>query len=199
MVSTKPKMKQTPLRKLRDRLEDYLKELPVIAFNSGKYDLNAVKEFLFPVLVKNEQVQFTIKRNNNIMCQKTDHLCFLDVTNFHAPGFNYKFLRAYECTKTKGFFLYEWMDSLEKLQNPALPPHQACYSYPSNKNISIEEYSYCQQVWSNNNMQTLKDFLYGIITLTFNHSVTLLKKFVLPGERKTLICFVKEFLSLASH
>lgn len=89
------KKKEHPLKKLRDRLDEYLRELPVLGFNSGKCDLNAVKEFLFPVLVQNEQVQFTIKRNNNFMCLKTRHLRFLDVTNFLAPGFSYDmFLKA---------------------------------------------------------------------------------------------------------
>ena len=55
------KTKQQPLKKLRDCLEEYLKELPVLGFNSGKYDLNAAREFLFPVLVQNEGVQFTVK------------------------------------------------------------------------------------------------------------------------------------------
>ena len=58
------KKKVNPLKKMREKLEDYLKELPVVGFNSGKYDLNAVKEFLFPVLLQNESIQFTIKRNN---------------------------------------------------------------------------------------------------------------------------------------
>ena len=161
-VNTPEPEKKTvkPLKKLRDRLENYLKELPVLGFNSGKYDLNAVKEFLFPVLVKSECIQFTIKRNNNFMCVKTDHLRFLDVTNFLAPGFSYdKFLKAYECPQTKGFFPYEWMDSLEKLQHPALPPHEAFFSSLTNTNISTEEYQYCQKVWSSNNMQTFQDFL----------------------------------------
>ncbi|KAJ7371340.1 hypothetical protein OS493_026440 [Desmophyllum pertusum] len=94
--SPEPKKKKDhPLKKLRDRFDDYLKELPVLGFNSGKYDLNAVKDFLFPVLVQNEQVQFTIKRNNNFICLKTEHLRFLDVTNFLAPGFSYDmFLKA---------------------------------------------------------------------------------------------------------
>ena len=78
------KEKDHPLKKLKDRLEEYLKELPVLGFNSGKYDLNAVKEFVFPVLVENEEVQLTIKRSNNFMCLKTGHLCFLDVINFLA-------------------------------------------------------------------------------------------------------------------
>ena len=154
------KRKEHPLKKLKNRLEEYQKELPVLGFNSGKYDLNAVKEFLFPVLVQNEEVQFTIKRNNNFMCFKTKHLRFLDVTNFLAPGFSYdKFLKAYECTQTKGFFPYEWMDSLDKLNQTYLPPHEAFYSTLKEQNISEEDYQYCLQVWSDNNMQTFKDFL----------------------------------------
>ena len=38
------------LNKLAEKLTEYLRELPVLGFNSGKYDLNAVKEFLFPYL-----------------------------------------------------------------------------------------------------------------------------------------------------
>ena len=159
--SPEPKKKKVhPLKKLRDRFQEYLQELPVLGFNSGKYDLNAVKEFLFPVLVQNEGVQFTIKRNHNFMCLKTPHLRFLDVTNFLAPDFSYdKFLKPYECPQTKGFFPYQWLDSLEKLEHPFLPPHEAFFSTLKNKNISDEDYQYCRQVWSNNNMQTFREFL----------------------------------------
>ncbi len=94
------------------------------------------------------------------MCIKTDHLRFLDVTNFLAPGFSYSmFLKAYECPQTKGFFPYEWMDSLEKLQHPSLPPHEAFFSSLTNTNVSTEEYQYCQKIWSEKNMQSFRDFL----------------------------------------
>lgn len=136
------------MKKLKERLESYLKQLPVVGFNSGKYDLNTSKKFLIPVLVESEKIQFTIKRNNNFMSFSTKHLRFLDVTNFLAPGFNYaKFLKAYECHQTKGFFPYEWMDDLEKLDHKTLPPHEAFYSNLTNSNITDEEYAYCQQVW----------------------------------------------------
>ena len=100
------KTKEHPLKKLRDRLEEYLKELPVLGFNSGKYDLNAVKEFLFPVLVQNEGIQFTVKRNNNFMCLKTPHLRFLDVTNFLAPVLaTTSFSRPTSVLRLRGSFL----------------------------------------------------------------------------------------------
>ena len=143
---------------MRDRLGEYLKELPVLGLNSGEYDLNAIKEFLFPVLVQSEQVLFTVKRNNNFMCLMTKHHCFLDVTNYLAPGFSCAmFLKAYECPQAKGFFPYEWIDSLDKLDHTYLPPHEAFYS-SLNKDISKEDYQYCLKAWSDNNMQTFKDF-----------------------------------------
>ena len=128
-----PKKKKVhPLKKLRDRFQEYLEELLVLSFNSGKYDFNVVKEFLFPVLVQNKGVQFAIIRNHNFVWLKTPHLRFLDVTNFLAPSFSYnKFLKVYECPQTKGFFPF----------------------------ISDEDYQYCQQVWSTNNRQTFREFL----------------------------------------
>lgn len=186
-TKTEPeKKRQTSLQKLRDRLEDYLKELPVLGFNFGKYDLNAIKEFLFPVLVKNEQVQFTIKQNN-FMCLKTEHLRFLAVTNFLAPGFSYdKFLKAYECPQSKGFFPYEWMDSLEKLNHPSLPPHEAFFSSLTNTNISVEEYQYCQQIWASNDMQTFQDFLIWYNNLDVKPFCDALEKMCAFWEEKNI-------------
>ena len=85
-------------------------QLPVIGFNSGKYDLNAIKQFLIPYFLstasktgeqeeqeeqddkeeENEGIGsfFVIKRNNTFMCLSTEQLKFLDMTNYIAPGFS---------------------------------------------------------------------------------------------------------------
>ena len=148
------------LIELAEKLKAYIQELPVLGFNSGKYDLNAVKEFLFPYLIETQPIKFTVKRNSNHMCLKTDFLQLLDISNYLAPGFSYdQFLKAYECEQTKGFFPYEWIDSLDKLEETSLPPHQAFYSSLKNTNITDQEYTYCQQVWEENEMSTFKDFL----------------------------------------
>ena len=112
------------MKELAEKLTEYLRELPVSGFNSGKYDLNAVKEFLFPYLIETQPIKFTVKRNSIHMCIKTDFLKLLDILNYVAPGFSYdQFLRAYECEQTKGFFPYEWVDGLDKLNETPLPPH----------------------------------------------------------------------------
>ena len=41
-----------PLEKMQEKLELYLMELPILGFNSGKYDINAAKNPFFSHLVK---------------------------------------------------------------------------------------------------------------------------------------------------
>ena len=111
------------LTKLEEKLNTYVNELPVQGFNSGKYDLGAVKEFLFPYLIEHHPIKFTVKRNNNHMCLKTNFLKLLDITNYIAPGLSYdQFLRARECEQTKGLLAYEWLDRLDKLEKTSASP-----------------------------------------------------------------------------
>ena len=132
----------------------------MLGFNSGKYDLNATKEFLFSYLLKHHPIKFTVKRNSNHVCLKTNSLTFLDISNYIAPGFSYdQFLKAYECEQTNGFFPYEWVDNLDKLEETSLPPHETFHSSQKNQNITEEEYAYCQQVWEKYQVTTFKEFL----------------------------------------
>ena len=94
------------------------------------------------------------------MCLKTNFLKLLDISNYVAPGFSYdQFLKAYECEQTKGFFLYEWVDGLDKLDGKSPPPQAAFYSSLKNAYITDEEYAYCKQVWEDSEMSTFKEFL----------------------------------------
>ena len=43
------------LCQLEEKLNAYIQEVPVLGFNSGKYDLNAVKEFYFPTSLRHSQ------------------------------------------------------------------------------------------------------------------------------------------------
>ena len=176
-----------PYKKLMGQHYGWMHQLPVIGFNSGKYDLNAIKQFLIPYFLstpsktgeqeEQEQEQeeqddkeenegigsfFDIKRNNTFMCLSTDQLKFLDMTNYIAPGFSYdKYLKAYGCEVTKGHFPYEYMDRLERLDDTALPSKQAFFSRLKNEGISDEDYASCQEAWRDNSMTTLRDFLVG--------------------------------------
>ena len=96
--------------------------MPVIGFNSGRYDLNTIKQFLVPYLLLGDASEtascFVIKRGNTFMCLSTKKLKFLDMVNYLAPGFSYdKYLKANGCELTKGHFPYEYMDDVRKLDD----------------------------------------------------------------------------------
>ena len=152
--------RKTLAQKLIDELDEQLRELTVIGFHSGTYDLNVLKKFLIPYLVRHGGVKFCVKRNQSYLALRTEKLKFLDVSNFLAAGSSYAaFLKAYGCKQQKGYFPYEWVDSLEKLEEEQLPPHEAFHSKLKNTNISQEEYSYCEEIWEKAGMRSMRDFL----------------------------------------
>lgn len=154
------KEKQHPLELLKLKLETWLKELPTFSFNGGRYDINMIKKYLIQNLLEHDNVKMTIKKNNNFMSLGTECLNFLDIANYLAPGFSYdKFLKAYKCSVTKGFLPYEWIDDLEKLNHPHLPPHETFYSSLKKQNISDEDYEWCQKIWNEQEMTSFKDYL----------------------------------------
>ncbi|XP_070567231.1 uncharacterized protein [Ptychodera flava] len=161
-----------PLCRLKTRFINHLKQLPVLGFNSGRYDLNAAKAYMWPELLRESTVKFVIKRCSDYLTLETDTLRFLDISNYVSHGCSYsQFLKAYNATEEKGFFPYEWMDCLKKLGSPSLPSHEAFYSTLKKRNISEEEYLLCQQVWETNRMTTFRDFLDRDLYDTFKSNI----------------------------
>ena len=147
-----------PYKTLENQLQVWLHQLPVVGFNSGKYDLNVIKKFFVPLLIHNNAA--VIKRQNTYMCLSTDQLKFVDICNYLAPGVSYdKYLKAYGCELQKGHFPYEYMDDLQKLEDRVLPPQSAFFSRLKNEGISNDDYARCQAVWRDNGMETLREYL----------------------------------------
>ena len=150
--------KTNPYKTLENQLQVWLHQLPVVGFNSGRYDLNAIKKFFVPLLIHNNAA--VIKRQNTYMCLSTDELKFVDICNYLAPGVSYdKYLKAYGCELQKGHFPYEYMDDLQKLEDRVLPPQSAFFSRLKNEGISNDDYALCQAVWRDNGMETLREYL----------------------------------------
>lgn len=59
--------------------------MPVIGFNSGRFDINLVREQLLPVMLqyKGDKVTKVIKRGSDFMCISTTRLQFLDMVSAH--------------------------------------------------------------------------------------------------------------------
>ena len=88
----------------------FIKQIPVLGFNSGKYDLNLIKKHIMAHITyryKQNEI-FTIKKNNTYISIGVPEMKFLDISNYLAAGCSYsKFLKAYGCEIPKGIFLYE--------------------------------------------------------------------------------------------
>lgn len=107
-----------------------------------------------------KSIRFVVRRANAVACLQTEFLHFLDILNFLAPGFSYAaYLKAFGCSVAKGFFPYEWMDCLEKLENRELPPREAFFSSLNGTSLSEEDYGICLDVWRVQGMKTFRDFL----------------------------------------
>ena len=144
------------LGRLLDKIDRHNSSVPVVGYNSGRYDINLIKGYLMRSIcaLEKEQFSFVVKRFNNMMCIQTSSFHFLDICNFIASGFDYaRYLNAYGCSADNGFFPYELMDCLEKLLFPSLPPIEAFNSSLLNTAMSL-----CT-VWPVLDMRTFRDFL----------------------------------------
>ena len=97
-----------PLQKLHAQMVTYMSQVPVLGFNSAKYDLNLIKPCLAKHLnMQNTKNTFVVKKNNSYTCISTESLKVLDMTQFLAPGSSYTgFLKAYHVEEQKGYFPY---------------------------------------------------------------------------------------------
>lgn len=145
---------------------------------SAKYDLNLIKQKLAKHLKMHEQEHgFVVKKSNAYACIMTEKLKFLDISHFLAPGTSYAgFLKAYRVEESKGFFPYEWLDDVSKLDHTQLPPHDAFFSALKGTNISQEDYAYCQKVWREQRMTTFRDFLIWYNNLDVGPFVTAVER-----------------------
>ena len=128
---------------LQESLERYCNVLPVFRFNSAKYDLNLIKSYLLPILVKERDIEPTvIKKANQFISFKFGDIQLLDIMNFLGGATSLdSFLKAYKTSETKGFFPYEWFDHADKMQNTELPSYDAFYSKLRNCNPLEAEYT----------------------------------------------------------
>jgi hypothetical protein len=155
------------LENVYKKFEKYCFELPVLGFNSGRYDINLIKGRILQALQIHQEKSFIVKKNNNYMCISNGTFKFLDITQFLSPGTSYSsFLKAFHVEMSKGFFPYEYFSCKNKLAETCLPPVEKWWSSLKNKNVlddgvrSIQDnYSEMQKIWKEENMTTFEDFL----------------------------------------
>ena len=78
---------------------------------------------------------------------KTEHLKFMDILQFLAPGYNLEsFFKAFGVSEQKGFFPYDYFTHADQLDETTLPPYETFYSIIKNCNVLEEEYASFQKL-----------------------------------------------------
>ena len=117
--------------RVSENFNKYLSVVPVLGFNSAKYDLNLIKSQLAKHLklhLKKEN-PYIVMKNNSYMQIQSSKFKFLDISNFLAPVCSYsKFLKMYEIEEQKSFFPYDYLSHEDILEETELPCYDAFFS-----------------------------------------------------------------------
>ena len=138
----------------------WVNQVPVFGFNSGRYDINMIKEYFVKNIAALSDVNVA-KKENSYMFLSTSNFKFLDIKNYLAPGLSYDaWCRAYGCELQKLAFPYEWFDSFDKLNHKGPVKYEEFYSsLKGGITISQEEYQNFRDEFRKRGCETMKDWL----------------------------------------
>ena len=147
-------------RKVRNLWKTWVNQVPVFGFNSGRYDINMIKEYFVKNLAGISDVNVA-KKENSYMFLSLPQFKFLDIKSYLAPGLSYDaWCRAYGCDLQKLTFPYEWFCSFDKLNHKGPVKYEEFYSsLKGGITISKEEYqNFCDEFYKRGCV-TMKDWL----------------------------------------
>ena len=141
-------------------IKQWCDQVPVVGFNSGRYDLHLIRKYFITHLGQKNGV-LSGEKQGQIMYINTPHFKFLDITNYLSPGISYdKRVKTYGANQTKSWLPYEWFNSVDKLDYKSLPPYWCWYSQLRNSfALTPAEYEECKRVFQEKGMQTFGDWL----------------------------------------
>ena len=149
------------IKEQRLKIEKWCNQVPVLGFNSGKYDLNLIRKHFEELVADTADRVKVAKNGNKIMFILTKNSRFLDIINYLGPGTSYeKWVKAYECETVKSWFPYEWFDSSEKLDYKGLPDYEHWYSKLKGCYLLTKaEWEGCKKLFEEKGMKTFEDWL----------------------------------------
>ena len=146
--------------KVKNQWDNWVNQVPVFGFNSGRYDLNMIKEYFVGDLAGISDVNVA-KKEHFYMFLSTPKFKFLDIKSYLAPGLSYDaWCRAYGCELQKLVFPYEWFDSFEKLNHKGPVKYEDFFSsLKGGITITQEEYqNFCEE-FHKRGCETMEDWL----------------------------------------
>ncbi|KAG2790321.1 hypothetical protein PC111_g24084 [Phytophthora cactorum] len=152
------------------KIKQQIDQVPVLGFNSGRYDINLIKNDLFAVIGTDNIV--SVIKNPSYMCIATSDMKMLDISNYVPAGTSYnKYLSTYlgeckcddkircVCGLGNGIFPYEYITTFNVLSQTTIPPKSAFDSELRGTSISDADYKRVQFVWEHYDMKSIKDLL----------------------------------------
>ena len=145
--------------KQQELIKQWCSQVPVVGFNSGKYDLQLIRKYFITHL--GQENVASGEKQGRIMYMNTSQFKFLDITNYLAPGITYdKWVKTYGANQTKSWLPYEWFDSADKLDYKGLPTYWCWYSQLQNSfALTLKECEECKRVFEERGMKTFGDWL----------------------------------------
>ena len=151
------------------------KLIPVFFHNGSNYDFHFIIEELMKYEDDYNKVQLLSKNSENYISidygSNYKKIRFLDSYRFMVKGLSdvaksmveFPILDKYfkgdiSLLKQKGYYPYEYIDSIDRLNETSLPPKESFFSSLTQKVITDKEYSHAQEVWKHYNCKTLKDY-----------------------------------------
>ena len=147
-------------KKVRILWRNWVNQVPVFGFNSGRYDINMIKEYFAKNLAEISDVNVA-KKENSYMFLSLPQFKFLDIKSYLAPGLSYDaWCRAYGCDLQKLVFPYEWFESFDKLNHIGPVKYEDFYSsLKGGITISQEQYQIFCEEFHKRGCVTMKDWL----------------------------------------
>ena len=155
------------LQNLESDVKKYVEQVVVLGYNSAKYDINLLKEYLIVQFLRDyaqhedkEPIKVIKQQASYSVLEFGHYLKFLDVYKYQSPSCTLdSFMKAEGIVDTnnsdksvKSYFPNEWFDSYDKLDYPGLPPPPCWFSTLKGCNVlgkSEEEinrnYETCQK------------------------------------------------------
>ena len=147
----------------------FIKNLGV---SEGKIDCIPNNEEKYISFTKHVEVDRFMKMEKEVVVKR--QLRFIDSMKFMKSGLDelvknlgendFKNIEKYfngeqlRLLKRKGVYPYEWLDSVERLEENHLPPKSAFFSKLSGEDISEENYKHAQKVWDTFEMKSMRDY-----------------------------------------
>ena len=119
---------------VKEQWRQWVNQVPVIGFHSGKYDINMVKEYFVKEISFNKDDEcnedvFAAKKEDHYMFLTTSKIKFLDVKNYIGPGLSYDaWCKSMGSGLEKLMFSYESLDGYEKLNHVGPISYEDFYS-----------------------------------------------------------------------